>query len=82
MINANRIRQSRGLISIATCLVVLVLLASVGLAQQLTGTLSGTVTDAASAVVPNAKITMKNEASGDIRTSVSNGSGYFSTPAT
>ena len=64
-----------------TCLLVLILLASVSFAQQLTGTLTGTVADSAGAVVPNAKITMKNEASGDIRTSVSNGSGYFSITA-
>jgi len=62
-------------------LLVVILLASMCFAQQLTGTLSGTVADSAGAVVPNAKITMKNEASGDIRTTVSNGSGYFSITA-
>jgi hypothetical protein len=67
--------------SAVTCLLVLILLASVSFAQQLTGTLTGTVADSAGAVVPNAKITMKNEASGDVRTSVSNGSGYFSITA-
>ena len=59
----------------------LVLLASTCFGQQLTGTLTGTVADSAGAVVPNAKVTMKNEASGDIRTTVSNGSGYFSITA-
>ena len=67
--------------SMFTCLLVLILLVSVGIAQQLTGTLTGTVADSAGAVVPNAKVTMKNAASGDIRTTVSNGSGYFSVTA-
>jgi hypothetical protein len=62
-------------------LLVLILLASNGFAQQLTGTLSATVSDSEGAVVPNAKVTMKNSASGDIRTTVSNGSGYFSITA-
>jgi Carboxypeptidase regulatory-like domain/TonB-dependent Receptor Plug Domain len=67
--------------SASACLLVLILLVSVSIAQQLTGTLTGTVADSAGAVVPNAKITMKNAASGDIRTTVSNGSGYFTVTA-
>ena len=66
---------------LAICLLSVVLLASFSLAQQLTGTLSGTVADSAGAVVPNAKVTMKNAASGDVRTTVSNGSGYFAITA-
>ncbi len=81
MNNSRSIGAIRTIGSAATCLLVLILLASVGYAQQLTGTLSGTVADSAGAVVPNAKITMRNAASGDIRTSVSNGSGYFSITA-
>jgi len=57
------------------------LVSSLSIAQQLTGTLIGTTTDSTGAVVANAKITMKNEASGDMRTTVSNGSGYFSITA-
>jgi len=72
---------SRKISSSALCLLVVLLLASFCLGQQLTGTLSGTVADSAGAVVPNAKITMKNAASGDIRTTVSNASGYFSITA-
>lgn len=67
--------------SVAALLLVLILLSSSSFAQQLTGTLSATVTDAAGAVVPNAKVTMKNERSGDVRTTVSNGSGYFTITA-
>jgi len=65
----------------AALLLVLILLAPSSFAQQLTGTLSATVADSAGAVVPNAKVTMKNEASGDVRTTVSNGSGYFTITA-
>jgi hypothetical protein len=62
-------------------LAIFVLLASYCFGQQLTGTLSGTTYDATGAVVPNAKVTMKNEASGDIRSTTSNSSGYFSITA-
>src|SRR5450631_2967092 len=68
-------------LSAAAMLLVLILLAPTSFSQQLTGTLSATVTDSGGAVVPNAKITMKNDASGDVRTTVSNGSGYFSITA-
>jgi hypothetical protein len=57
------------------------MLSSLCFGQQLTGTLTGTTFDASGAVVPNAQITMRNDASGDIRTTVSNGSGYFSITA-
>lgn len=46
-------------------------------AQQLTGTLSGTVVDQAGAVVSQAKVELKNEASGDVRVAVSDNSGHF-----
>jgi hypothetical protein len=46
-------------------------------AQQLTGTLSATVYDSTGAVVPGATVTLKNSDSGDIRKTVSDGSGYF-----
>ncbi len=67
--------------SAAALLLGLILLASTCFGQQLTGTLSATVSDSAGAVVPNAKVTMKNDASGDVRTTVSNGTGYFSITA-
>src|SRR5437660_5428364 len=47
------------------------------LGQTTSAVLSGTVFDASGAVVPNATVTLKNEASGDKRTTVSNGDGYF-----
>jgi hypothetical protein len=51
------------------------------LSQQLTGTLNGTAYDQSGAVVPNAQVVVKNEASGDSRTTTANGSGYFNISA-
>jgi hypothetical protein len=48
-----------------------------GLAQQLTGTLSGTVYDRSGAVVPGAEVVLKNQASGDVRTAMADSSGRF-----
>src|SRR2546429_1169604 len=50
---------------------------SVALAQTTSATLTGTVFDASGAVVPGAAVTLKNEASGDVRSTKSNGEGYF-----
>lgn len=47
------------------------------LAQTTSATLTGTVFDSSGAVVPDATVTLKNEASGDVRTTKSNGEGYF-----
>ena len=47
------------------------------LAQTTSATLTGTVYDASGAIVANANVTLKNEASGDARTTVSNAEGYF-----
>src|ERR1035437_716730 len=81
MISTLELATVKKITSAAALLLVLILLASTSFAQQLTGTLSATVTDSAGAVVPNAKVTMKNEKSGDVRTTVSNGSGYFTVTA-
>ncbi len=71
----------RKITSAAAMLLGLILLVSTCFGQQLTGTLSATVQDSAGAVVPNAKVTMRNDASGDVRTTVSNGTGYFTITA-
>jgi hypothetical protein len=42
-----------------------------------TGRLSATVYDASGAVIPNAKVVLKNEASNSLRDSVTNNSGFF-----
>ncbi len=59
------------------CLAVLILCQSPVYAQNATGSLSGTVTDSSNAVVPDAKVTLKDEGEQTVRESVSNGSGYF-----
>ncbi len=57
--------------------VALLVFALPGMAQQLTGTISGTVFDTAGAAVPNATVDLKNQASGDTRTTVTDSSGHF-----
>ena len=53
----------------------------VGSAQQLTGTLSGTAYDQSGAVIPKAEVSLKNDASGDIRTTQAGSSGNFTITA-
>lgn len=50
-------------------------------AQQLTATLNGTAYDQSGAVVPNAQVVVKNESSGDTRTTTANNNGYFTLTA-
>jgi len=52
-------------------------LAQPALAQQTSATLTGTVLDVSGAVVGDAMVTLKNNASGDLRSTASNGDGYF-----
>lgn len=47
-------------------------------AQSIYGTITGTVYDPSSAVVANAKVTLKNVASGDLRRTITNADGYYS----
>src|SRR4051794_40822485 len=55
----------------------LLVMAPAALAQQTTATLTGTVYDSSGAIVPGASVSLKNEASGDVRRTVSNGDAYF-----
>lgn len=50
-------------------------------AQQLTATLSGDVYDTSGGLVSNAKLTLTNQASGDVRTATTNSAGHFSITA-
>ncbi len=50
-------------------------------AQNASGSLSATVYDQSGAVVPNAKVVLKNEDTGALRDTVSNGTGFFNIPA-
>lgn len=60
---------------------VLVLSFTLAHAQQLTGTISGTVTDQTEARVPGAKVVISNDASGDARATISDSQGFFSITA-
>lgn len=64
-------------ITIMTTVAVLAVMTLPLNAQQTSATLNGTVLDATGAVIPGAKINLKNEASGDMRNGVSNNDGYF-----
>jgi hypothetical protein len=79
MQNLDELWRLRRLRSRVTLVAVLVLFpfALRGIAQQLTGTLSGTAFDTSGAAVPNASVTLKNQASGDARTAVTDGRGHF-----
>jgi hypothetical protein len=50
-------------------------------AAQTTATISGTVKDTSDSVIPGAKITVKNTATGDVRVATSNGAGFFAFPS-
>ncbi len=70
---------SKGLFTLFAALaVVAVLFATTPTAKaQTSSTVNGTVLDTSGAVVPGASVTLKNQASGDERTEVSNGDGFF-----
>jgi hypothetical protein len=51
------------------------------LAQFSSGSLGATVTDATGAVVPAAKVVLKNDATGALRDSVTNNAGFFNFPS-
>src|SRR5215470_11528286 len=46
-------------------------------AQSIYATLTGVVSDASEAVIPGAKVTITNTASGDVRRTTTNGDGYY-----
>ncbi len=61
------------------CVAALMLLAGVAaVGQSIYANLTGVVSDSTGAVIPNANVTLKNEASGDVRKTVTNSDGYFS----
>ncbi len=60
-------------LSLVTC----GLLAMQAHAQSLFGTLTGIVSDPSGAVIPDAQVTLRDEKSGSIRTSVTDSSGYY-----
>ncbi|MFL6437456.1 MAG: carboxypeptidase-like regulatory domain-containing protein [Terriglobales bacterium] len=63
--------------SVLVVVAMLAFMVSAANAQTTTATLTGTVADVSGAVVPGATVNLRNESSGDLRKTVSNGSGYF-----
>jgi len=59
----------------------LVVLTPTRLCAQVTGaTVTGTVTDASGAVIPNAQVSVKNVATSELRDVTTNAAGFYSTP--
>jgi hypothetical protein len=56
---------------------VIAALATPAVAQSIFGTLTGVVSDQAQAVIPGAKVTLTDSASGGVRNTVTNSEGYF-----
>src|SRR5678816_429371 len=70
-----RFRQSKP----ALVLCSLLMLLAMGVAgQTVNSSLTAIVADKTGAVIPNANVTLTNNASGDIRRSTTNSEGYFS----
>ncbi len=71
---------SKGLFSLVAALAVVAVLfvtTPTATAQSSSATVNGTVLDTSGAVVPGASVTLRNQASNDERTEVSNGDGFF-----
>ena len=73
----NRHSSLLALLSITGAASILGIAAQPLLAQNITSSISGTVTDSSGAVLPNAKITVHNEATGQEQTAVSDGRGAY-----
>ncbi len=73
--------QTSKLGSFTLVLTLIALTCGVLSSQSITATLTGTVRDASSSVVSQAHITLRNEASSDVRKTVTNSEGYYSIPA-
>ena len=65
----------------ATISIAILLMLLPAMHAQVTATLNGTVTDPSGGVIPNAKIALTNDATGETRGSVTNSDGFFAYPA-
>lgn len=73
----DRMRVTRNLLSV---LLLLIMSCSLGLAQTITGSVTGTVSDSSGALISGATATLVNKATGSVSTANSNGSGVYSIP--
>jgi hypothetical protein len=72
--------RCRTISTVCGSIVISLILFSSAIAQTVTGTLSGTVTDATGAVIPNVPVTVRNSETGFSRTINTNGEGKYSMP--
>jgi hypothetical protein len=71
-------KPARGVLFFAGLLLAVLFFSSLSVfAQNATGSIGGTVTDASGAIIPGAKIVLKNEGNGTLRSSVTDGAGFF-----
>ncbi|MBI5083750.1 MAG: TonB-dependent receptor [Acidobacteria bacterium] len=72
---------SLGLLGLVLLVSVFLMMQLPALAQSASGTISGTVADKSGAVIPKAKVILKNSNSGVTRETISNGSGVYTFPS-
>ena len=70
-------KQTKSIRYLATLLILAAITSLPGLAQSVFGTLLGTVSDPSQAVVPSAKVALRNNESGGVRRTVTNQDGFF-----
>lgn len=70
-------KQAKSLRNVVALLALAAMTSLPSMAQSVFGTLLGSVSDPSQAVVPNAKVALKNMASGDVRRTVTNQDGNF-----
>src|SRR5688572_24849388 len=63
-----------------SCCLALFLMSTAAFAQRITGSIEGRVTDSTGAVLPGVDVTVTNEATGQVRTTLTNESGLYSAP--
>src|SRR5580698_3492187 len=74
---AQAVAKTLGILSVVVLLLASPFLLS---AQEITGRILGSVLDSSGAAVPNAQITITNQATGVARTTVSGGDGLYNVP--
>ena len=74
-------RFTRVTVSLAAVLALLTLLPATGWAQLTRGSIAGTVKDNSGAFMPGVTVIIKNNATGQVRTVVTNESGFYRAPA-
>jgi hypothetical protein len=74
--------QNKIAVFLFTCVALaLLLLSSIRVHAQVSGaTMTGTVSDASGAIIPNAQISIKNVATGEVRTVTTNAAGFYTSP--